>query len=757
MSYSSYKIFKKQYSLDNGLTWQDVEPLVGQPRYITSYETLDDCALNTYKAIYYFESGEVLYVPCDGDDRLSGNYGGGKITLLVVGNCVRTLGSVGIIRQLQLPPNGILETIEDSAFSQSGLGGLGTSYNPYVQYIPDTVKYIGNYAFDCTFVNEYHIGSGVTYVGYRAFARGREENRKFYFYGKTPPEFPCGKNPPGWTFHTSGGTADATIKVPCGSELAYYNAICSSNIDGAVRETIYNNIDDECNWSAKFYRPCGQSKSKLIKGSTVSSADTSNVTDIEIAQRSDITTINYRLGGSVLNKLELPDNITRIQNLSNFTTERLFTNKVSYLNYQGGFGSANIEYFEYGTEVPMTIDETSIGASGITCRIGQYGYFGRYSGIYLEFDNVIIENDGNLPLSMAFKGRKINNLYVLPEKLSHYSGQTNYYNNIYAIGEQTGTTWVPAKREYLYDADEDKYYYKEYERKDFENGMWYYTKNYRQGEEFVPEPYWIPCDVTVEDEETGVIYNTEAKVFLLGDNEIPLYERRRSTIVKAYQFKYKWRSILNGITTTGVTKVQCTGQTSIQSGSTYTSATEVTIYENCCTSIGDDAFRYKSYGFSTPNLQKVKMSNSITSIGNNAFNGRIYIESIGKNGSGADVELSNNLQTIGDYAFEYCSGATSIDLPDSITSIGQYAFAYCSGATSLTIGSGVTSIGYNAFYNCKKLTGITINALEPPTLGRYAFSYTNACPIYVPSSSVDAYMSASSWSDYLSRITAIPT
>ena len=72
------------------------------------------------------------------------------------------------------------------------------------------------------------------------------------------------------------------------------------------------------------------------------------------------------------------------------------------------------------------------------------------------------------------------------------------------------------------------------------------------------------------------------------------------------------------------------------------------------------------------------------------------------------------------------------------------------------IGNCVTEIGFSAFQSCYNLTSVTVNASTPPTLGGYAFDATNNCPIYVPAASVDAYKAATIWSNYASRIQAIP-
>ena len=72
------------------------------------------------------------------------------------------------------------------------------------------------------------------------------------------------------------------------------------------------------------------------------------------------------------------------------------------------------------------------------------------------------------------------------------------------------------------------------------------------------------------------------------------------------------------------------------------------------------------------------------------------------------------------YAFDGCTGLTSIEIPDSVTSIGRYAFYNCTGLTSITIPEGVTSIGDDAFYNCKSLTSIEIPD-SVTSIGDYAF------------------------------------
>ena len=181
------------------------------------------------------------------------------------------------------------------------------------------------------------------------------------------------------------------------------------------------------------------------------------------------------------------------------------------------------------------------------------------------------------------------------------------------------------------------------------------------------------------------------------------------------------------------------------------------------TSIGDSAF------YNCINLTSIYIPDSVTSIDTGAFFSCYGLTSctIGSGvtsiGDGAfsecynltSISIPNTITAIGNGAFLKCSGLTSIDIPSSVTSIGNNAFEYCHGLTSITIPDSVTSIGNYAFQDCSGLTSITMKSTTPPTLGSNVFSYNN-CPIYVPACSlIQIYKSASGWSGYSNRITAL--
>ena len=111
--------------------------------------------------------------------------------------------------------------------------------------------------------------------------------------------------------------------------------------------------------------------------------------------------------------------------------------------------------------------------------------------------------------------------------------------------------------------------------------------------------------------------------------------------------------------------------------------------------IGEYAFAYCS------GLTSLTLPVGITSIGEFAFSGCSGLTSL---------TLPDGITSIGEYAFYGCSGLTSLNLPAGITSIGESTFSDCSGLTSLTLPDGITSIGSRAFYGCSGLTSLTLPA-----------------------------------------------
>ena len=103
----------------------------------------------------------------------------------------------------------------------------------------------------------------------------------------------------------------------------------------------------------------------------------------------------------------------------------------------------------------------------------------------------------------------------------------------------------------------------------------------------------------------------------------------------------------------------------------------------------------------------------------NAFNTTIKSHTF-ENGVGT-IEFNAAVTTIGQYAFQYCGGLTSIVIPNSVTSIGSHAFDGCIGLTSITIPDSVTSIVSEAFYGCSSLTSITIPS-GVTSIGNRAFN-----------------------------------
>ncbi len=82
--------------------------------------------------------------------------------------------------------------------------------------------------------------------------------------------------------------------------------------------------------------------------------------------------------------------------------------------------------------------------------------------------------------------------------------------------------------------------------------------------------------------------------------------------------------------------------------------------------------------------------------------------------------LPNTVTSIGEKAFEGRTSLQYVYIPEGVTSIGEYAFSDCSSLTEITVPNSVQSIGFGAFSGCYDLECMTL-----PFVNRFRefFSY----------------------------------
>ncbi len=208
---------------------------------------------------------------------------------------------------------------------------------------------------------------------------------------------------------------------------------------------------------------------------------------------------------------------------------------------------------------------------------------------------------------------------------------------------------------------------------------------------------------------------------------------------------------------------------------------------NTVTSIGSEAF----YGCTS--LTSVTIPSSVTTIGLNAFgncpdrtsitieNGNMYYDS--RNNCDAIIDnnnqlivgckntiIPNSVTSIGNYAFAWCNGLTSmnipqnvtsigegafercgltsINIPNSVTTIGNYAFMSCSSLVYITLSDKLTSIGSSAFSDCYSLSDVYCKAAIVPNAELYSFTHPENIVLHVPFRSLNAYESTEPWSKF---------
>ena len=82
--------------------------------------------------------------------------------------------------------------------------------------------------------------------------------------------------------------------------------------------------------------------------------------------------------------------------------------------------------------------------------------------------------------------------------------------------------------------------------------------------------------------------------------------------------------------------------------------------------------------------------------------------------SAGNIDLLNDLFTlksVGNSAFEGCTGLTEVNIPNSVVYMGMRGFANCTGITSVTIPEAVSTLADDVFTGCP-ITSVTWNAIN---------------------------------------------
>lgn len=112
-------------------------------------------------------------------------------------------------------------------------------------------------------------------------------------------------------------------------------------------------------------------------------------------------------------------------------------------------------------------------------------------------------------------------------------------------------------------------------------------------------------------------------------------------------------------------------------------------------------------------LESITLPSSLKEIGDFAFNmvGHIgstyYLDTKLKHIYGGE-----NVEKIGNYAFQCCSALTEFNFSDKLTEIGRFAFYACHALTEFNLSDKLTEIGANAFIDCYGLQ----KAILPKTI-----------------------------------------
>lgn len=166
-----------------------------------------------------------------------------------------------------------------------------------------------------------------------------------------------------------------------------------------------------------------------------------------------------------------------------------------------------------------------------------------------------------------------------------------------------------------------------------------------------------------------------------------------------------------------------------------------------------------------PDIIDVKIPPGVVEIGESAFSGHHYIESVeipeGVVGIGryafrgaerlAKVKFPSTLEWIGERAFYGCRMLASAEIPSNVTRIDGGAFERCEALTSFRFPDGVTEVSGGVLSGCSKL--VSVHIPEGVTrIGGSAFFGCGFTSVHLPACVTEIGMNAFGWCKELREI-----
>ena len=573
--------------------------------------------------------------------------------------------------------------------------------------IPSSVTNIGNSAFfDCESLTNIEIPSSVTSIGQQAF-RGCSN--------LTSIEIPSSVMSIGesaFSYCSSLTSIEIPSSVTSIGNCAFYYCSSLENITVDDNNQAYQSVDGVL----------------FNKDQTILVCYPAGKTETAYTIPSSVTSIGIRAfsGCSSLTSIEIPEGVTSIGNLAFTDCSSLTSIEIPEGVTSIGGGAFDNCYSLTSIEIPSSVTSigdhmfqycrslTSIEIPSSVTSIGGYAFSRCSSLASIEIPSSVT-SIGDYAFSYC---RSLTSI-TIPESVTEIGNQAFYgCSSLYVIYNNSDLPLTIDSNEHGYLANYAKLIVDKDGNKTYKN----------DGAEYI-------------DTEDGFLFQKED-----GNYKLTAYFGKEETVTlpddingNSYEI-YQMRGVRNVIIPEGVTSIGgdafdgCESLTSIEIPSSVTSI-GYWAFEDC------SQLKYNEYdnGLYLGNAQNpylvlidttarditscliheqtkviaggafdnchsltsIEIPSSVTSIGNQAFQFCSGLTSVtfGKN---------SQLTSIGNYAFNGCESLTNIEIPSSVTSIGQQAFRGCSNLTSIEIPSSVTSIGYLAFWDCSSLTSITI-------------------------------------------------